>query len=128
MEMANKTGKTGLNRIWHALLYSISGLQVAFKNEAAFRQELFALTIFSIVAVLLPVSTIVKMGLILSIVFVIIIELLNSSIERVVDLASPQQSTLAKEAKDMGSSAVFLAIVCSTAFCVYILVKTFIAK
>ncbi|NIX15716.1 MAG: diacylglycerol kinase [Candidatus Dadabacteria bacterium] len=128
MEKGNKPGKKGIIRIWHALLYSISGLHIAFKNEAAIRQELLALAILSTTAVLLPVSTLVKIGLILSIVSVIIVELLNSAIERVVDLASPQQSTLAKEAKDMGSSAVLLAIVYSTVFWVYILVKIFIDK
>ena len=114
MDKHNKPGKTGILRIWHALLYSIDGIQCAFKNEAAFRQEVMLFVVLSTVALLLPISTIMKLLLILCNTSIMIIELINSAIERAVDIASPQQSTLAKEAKDMGSSAVFLTIACTT--------------
>ena len=128
MEKRNKPGKKGFMRIWHALFYSISGLQSAFKNEAAFRQELFALAIFTVISILLPVSTLVKIVLILSIVSVIIIELLNSAIETIVDRVSPEYSTTAKQAKDMGSSAVLLTIACAVILWIYVLLKVFILQ
>ncbi len=128
IEKSNKPGKKGLLRIWHAFLYSLSGLRIAFKNEIAFRQELFAFVILAVIAIILPVSSIMKILLIASIVSVIIVELLNSAIETIVDKVSPEYSTSAKQAKDMGSSAVFLTIACATAIWIYVLIKVFILK
>jgi len=128
IEKSNKPGKKGLLRIWHAFLYSLSGLSIAFKNEAAFRQELIAFVILTIIAIILPVSSIMKILLIVSIVSVMIVELLNSAIETIVDKVSPEYSTAAKHAKDMGSAAVFLAIACATAIWIYVLIKVFILK
>ena len=128
IEKSNKPGKKGLLRIWHAFLFSLSGLRIAFKNEIAFRQELFAFVILTVVAIILPVSSTMKILLIVSIISVMIVELLNSAIETIVDKVSPEYSTSAKRAKDMGSSAVFLAIVCATVIWIYVLIKVFILK
>jgi diacylglycerol kinase (ATP) len=128
MEKLNKSGRKGLVRIYHALLYSLSGLRIAFKNEIAFRQELFAFIILTVIAIILPVSPMLKILLILSIASVMIVELLNSAIETIVDKVSPEYSTAAKHAKDMGSSAVFLTIACATVIWIYVLIKIFILK
>ena len=128
IEKSNKPGKKGLLRIWHAFLYSLSGLRIAFKNEIAFRQELFAFVILTVIAIILPVSSTMKILLIVSIISVMIVELLNSAIETIVDKISPEYSGSAKRAKDMGSSAVFLAIVCATIIWIYVLIKVFILK
>ncbi len=128
MEKSNKPGKKGLLRIWHAFVYSLSGLRIAFKNEIAFRQELFAFVILTVIAIILPVSSTMKILLIVSIISVMIVELLNSAIETIVDKISPEYSDSAKQAKDMSSSAVFLAIVCATIIWIYVLIKVFILK
>ena len=128
MEKSNKPGKKGLLRIWHAFLYSLSGLRIAFKNEIAFRQELFAFVILTVIAIILPVSSTMKILLIVSIVSVMIVELLNSAIETIVDKFSPEYSDSAKQAKDMGSSAVFLTIFCASGIWIYVLIKVVILK
>ena len=128
IEKSSKPGKKGLLRIWHAFLYSLSGLRIAFKNEIAFRQELFAFVILTVIAIILPVSSTMKILLIVSIVSVMIVELLNSAIETIVNKISPEYSDSAKQAKDMSSSAVFLAIVCATIIWIYVLIKVFILK
>jgi len=109
-------------------LYSLSGLRTALKNEIAFRQELFAFVILTVIAIILPVSSTMKILLIVSIISVMIVELLNSAIETIVDKISPEYSDSAKRAKDMGSSAVFLTIVCATVIWIYVLIKVFILK
>jgi diacylglycerol kinase (ATP) len=110
MENPHK-GKTGLRRLWNALFYSFDGFAAAFRHEDAFRQEII------MAAVLLPVALFVDVGyaskavLIGSVVLVLIVELLNSAIEAVVDRVSLENHYLAKRAKDIGSAAVFLALV-----------------
>ncbi|NIP30744.1 MAG: diacylglycerol kinase [Candidatus Dadabacteria bacterium] len=126
MEKRNKPDQKGLIRIWYAFLYSIDGIKSAYKNEAAFRQELLLFAILTAVAIALPITTIMKLFLILCHTSIIIVELINSALESVVDLVSSEQSTLAKEAKDMGSSAVLLTILCTTVVWVYVLLKVFI--
>jgi len=104
------TPKTGLLRIWAAVFYSVSGLRFAILNESAFRQEFVLVVIVSIVLLFLPLTLIWKGLLLLAMVFVLVVELLNSAIESVVDIASPDYHVLAKRAKDMGSAAVFVSI------------------
>ena len=102
--------KSGVKRIFRALFYSIDGLRSAWKNEHAFRQEL-ALVIFGVVAAfLLPVSARDRLALIGVLVLVLIVELLNSAIEAVVDRVSLESHPLSKNAKDFGSAAVLLAM------------------
>jgi diacylglycerol kinase (ATP) len=104
-------GKTGLVRIWNALFYSLDGLKAAFRHEDAFRQE------FLLGAILLPLGlwlgeTGVEKALLCAVVIVVlVVELLNSGIEAIVDKASPETHELAKRAKDMGSAAVLLSLV-----------------
>jgi len=107
-ETSNK--KTGIARILAAFHYSVCGLLAAFKEEAAFRQELFLYIVFLPLLFLLPVSHFFKALLLFAHTGVLIVELLNSAIEAIVDLASPDYHPLAKQAKDMGSAAVLLSI------------------
>jgi len=100
-----------LGRIFNASIYSAHGVYAAFKEEAAFRQVL-GLSLFLIVILLiLPFSTIERVILIIPLGISIITELLNSAIENVVDLASPDIHPLAKKAKDMGSAAQMAALI-----------------
>src|SRR5271169_805763 len=110
MESLHK-GKTGLQRIWNAFGYSLDGLRSAYKHEAAFRQETLLAVLLVPLALWLPGSHIGKVLMICSVLLVIIVELLNSAIEAIVDRISLDQHELAKRAKDIGSAAVLVSLV-----------------
>ena len=103
--------KTGIVRIWAAFFYSLNGLRFAISNEAAFRQEACIVVIVSIALLFVPLSPVWKGLLFLATTVVLVVELLNSAIESVVDIASPEYHVLAKRAKDLGSAAVLVSIV-----------------
>ena len=102
---------SGCKRIILATGYSIKGLKSAFKHEAAFRQELLLAAIFIPLACYLDVSQIERILLIAPIFLVMIIEIINSAIEAVVDRIGNEHHELAGRAKDMGSAAVFIALI-----------------
>lgn len=102
--------KSGIKRIIGAIGYSIEGFKTAWKMEHAFRQELALMVIATVVALLLPVSALHKLLLIAVFVLVLVVELLNSAIEAVVDRVSLERNPLSKNAKDLGSAAVFLSL------------------
>ncbi len=103
-------GKQGLTRLINAIGYSRDGLRAAWQNEAAFREE----TLLALIAIPLGLwlgETGMERALLLgSILFILIVEILNSAVEAVVDKASPEKNELAKRAKDMGSAAVLLSL------------------
>ena len=103
-------GATGLRRIWRACFYSGHGLAAAFRYESAFRQEVLLALVLLPVAVWLDVTPTAKALLIMSVMLVLIVELLNSAVEAVVDRISVELHPLAKRAKDIGSAAVFLSL------------------
>ena len=105
-----KTGATGLRRIINAFGYSMKGLRAAFKYESAFRQETALLIILLPLAILLGQSIVDYSILIGSLLLVMMVELLNSALEAVVDRVSDEHHKLAGRAKDMGSAAVFIAL------------------
>ncbi|MDD5296132.1 MAG: diacylglycerol kinase [Rhodocyclaceae bacterium] len=109
MESPHK-GKTGLRRLWNALNYSADGLKAAYASEAAFRQELVLAAVLMPLAFLMDVAPVERAVLIASIFFVMIVELLNSALEAVVDRVSLENHHLSKRAKDIGSAAVLLAL------------------
>lgn len=102
--------KSGVKRIFSAFFYSIQGFKAAWKNEHAFRQELILVVIASLIAFALPVSAVEKLMMIGVFVLVLIVELINSAIEAVVDRVSLERNPLSKNAKDFGSAAVFLTM------------------
>ncbi len=106
----NKPGKHGLSRIFWATYYSYKGIKAAWKNEAAFRQESLAMLIMMPFAFWLGNTGVEKALLIATCLFVIIVELLNSAIEAVVDRISSEKHTLSGQAKDMGSAAVLFSL------------------
>ena len=103
-------GRTGIDRVVHATAYSWQGLRAAFASESAFRQETAA------AALLLPAAFWIGRGwvevalLAGSVLLVLIVELLNSAVEAVVDRVSYDHHELSKRAKDFGSAAVALAL------------------
>lgn len=105
-----KPSVTGIRRIVNATGYSIKGLKAAWKYEAAFRQEIMLTVILSIVAFILPVTDVERILMISSLFFLIIIELVNSAIEAVVDRISDDLHELSGRAKDIGSAAVFVSL------------------
>ena len=105
-----KTGVTGLKRIINAFGYSMKGLRAAFKHESAFRQELALLVILLPLAILLGQNIVDYSILIGSLLLVLIVELLNSAVEAVVDRIGDEHNELAGRAKDMGSAAVFISL------------------
>lgn len=105
------TPKTGLARIWAAFLYTIKGLGHALAHEAAFRQEIILVAVLCMVLFFLPLSLLWKGLLFFVTAQVLIVELLNSALEAVVDMTSPGFHELAGRAKDMGSAAVFICLV-----------------
>ena len=113
MESQDNThkSKAGVARIWNAFLYSVEGLCAAFKHETAFRQEILLAVILIPATLLLPASGAAKALLLASLLLVLIVELINSSIEAVVDRISLEHHPLAKRAKDFGSAAVFLSLI-----------------
>ncbi len=119
-------GKTGLRRLINATRYSAQGFKAAWKTEDAFRQESVLAVILIPVAVLLPVSLVYKLLLIGSIILVLIVEVLNSAIEAVVDRFGGEIHPLSGKAKDLGSAAVLLALTFALITWVSILADTFL--
>jgi diacylglycerol kinase (ATP) len=103
-------GNKGITRAFRAAINSWNGLIYAFKEESAFRQELGLTLILVPLAIYLPVTPIEKILLIASVILVLIIELLNSSVEAAIDRISFEVHDLSKRAKDFGSAAVMLAL------------------
>ena len=109
--MEKSSPKTGFSRIWAAFFYSIDGLCYAIKNEAAFRQEVVLYIALLIALFFLPIPILFKLVLLLANTTVLIVELINSAIEAIVNLASPDFHILAKHAKDLGSAAVLVSLI-----------------
>jgi diacylglycerol kinase (ATP) len=99
-------GKTGMRRVWNALGYSLDGLKAAYRCEDAFRQEVWLALILVPLALVLPVPWTQRAAMVAVVLFVLVVELLNSAIEAVVDRVSLESHHLAKRAKDIGSAAV----------------------
>jgi diacylglycerol kinase (ATP) len=109
LESTHKS-KGGLQRIWRATFYSFDGFRSALKHEHAFRQELLLCALLLPLALWLPLLPGERVILIASLLIVLIVELLNSAIEAVVDRVSLENHELSKRAKDFGSAAVFLGL------------------
>ena len=103
-------GNKGITRAFRAAINSWNGLIYALKEESAFRQELGLSLVLIPLAIYLPVTPIEKILLIASVILVLIIELLNSSVEAAIDRISFEVHDLSKRAKDFGSAAVMLAL------------------
>ncbi|MFV2089499.1 MAG: diacylglycerol kinase [Pseudomonadales bacterium] len=106
-----KPRDTGFRRVWKASVYSIQGIKAAWKHESAFRQECI-LGILLLPVAFVIADTWVEASVLMAVCFlVLIIELLNSAIEAVVDRVGPEHHDLAGQAKDMGSAAVMLSLI-----------------
>lgn len=108
-----KPGKTGIARVFDATGYSIKGLQATWINEAAFRQEVVLAILLTVTTFFLSVTNLERVALIGCLVLVLLTELLNSAIEVVVDRIGSEWHELSGRAKDIGSAAVFVALLFS---------------
>ena len=106
-----KTGATGITRIINAAGYSWLGIKAAYKHEAAFRQELLLCLLLLPVALYFGASYADKAILIASLVFILLVEILNSALEAVVDRQGDEIHELSGRAKDMGLAAVLFAFI-----------------
>lgn len=104
-------GKKGLTRLWNALGYSRDGIAAAWHHEAAFREEVLLATVAIPLAFYLGKTGVDRALLVGCIILILIVEILNSAVEAVVDKASPEMHDLAKRAKDMGSAAVLFSLI-----------------
>jgi diacylglycerol kinase (ATP) len=116
-------GKTGIKRLANAFKYSVAGTLAAFKHEDAFRQEVILSIVLIPLAIYLGETTTEQALMITSVILIIIVELLNSSVEATVDRISVKRHKLAKRAKDIGSAAVFFSLVNASVIWFLILVK-----
>ena len=98
-------------RIIGAARHSLAGLRDAVRGEAAFRQELLLGAILAPIAVWLGDDGLERAVMIAVLLLVLIVELLNSAIETVVDRFGPEHHDLSRRAKDIGSAAVFISLV-----------------
>lgn len=104
-------GKTGLQRVLNACRYSLHGFAAAYRHEEAFRQEVLLAAALIPIALLVDVTRVERALLVGTVLFVLIVELLNSAVESAVDRISLDRHQLAKRAKDIGSAAVFASLV-----------------
>ncbi|WP_340621386.1 diacylglycerol kinase [Xenorhabdus siamensis] len=122
--MANQS--TGLSRIIKAVRYSAKGIKAAWQNEAAFRQEVILAVLAIIVVFSFDFGLLERLFLISSVILVVIVEVLNSAIEAVVDRIGSEYHELSGRAKDMGSAAVFLAVILALSIWITIIGSHFI--
>lgn len=118
--------KSGFKRIFSAVFYSIDGFRTAWKHEHAFRQELMIAVPGIVGAFFLPVKPLEKLALVGVLLLVMIIELINSAIEAVVDRVSLDRNPLSKNAKDLGSAAVMLSFFLALATWSVIVIPLFV--
>ena len=105
-----KQNSGGIARVVVAAGHSLRGLRAAWRHEAAFRQEVCLAVVLAPLALWLGQTTAQRFLLIGSMLLVLIVELLNSAVEAVVDRVSEERHELSGRAKDMGSAAVFLSL------------------
>ena len=119
-------GAQGLRRLINAFGYSRDGFAAAWKHEAAFREELLLAAITIPLGIWLGQTGIERALLVGTILIVLIVELLNSAIEAVVDRVSPERHELSKRAKDIGSAAVLVTLMLAAAVWAMILIPHYL--
>lgn len=118
-----KSPYNGIKRIIKAFSYSLDGLKAAFKSEAALRQDILFCLIMLPVCMYLADFGLEKALLTFSLFFILIVELVNTAIETIVDRISEKYHPLSKKAKDIGSLIVLISFL--NFFCVLFLVLFF---
>jgi diacylglycerol kinase (ATP) len=117
------TGADGVKRLWRATINSRHGLVAAAQSEQAFREELVALAIGIPLAFFLTADTGKRIALIGTLVFILIVELLNTAIEKLGDRITRDNDPAIKRIKDMGSAAIFLSLLLAGAVWLWVVVE-----
>ena len=121
-------GKTGVARIVQAFFNSCAGLREAWKHESAFRQEVMLALVMIPAALWVPVTPIERALLVATVLLVIVVELLNSSVEAAIDRIGLERHSLSRRAKDIGSAAVLVALLMCAFVWATILLPVYFAK
>lgn len=108
--MTNPHNTKGFKRLLNSFIFSMNGIKACLRTEEAFRQEAYLSIICVPLGFYLGDTAVEKILLVGSILLLFIVELLNTAVERAIDRISLERHELSKEAKDMGSAAVFVAI------------------
>jgi diacylglycerol kinase (ATP) len=119
-------GVGGVKRLWRATINSWNGIVAATQSEQAFREELVVLAIGVPLAFFLTADAGKRFALIGSLVFLLIVELLNTAIEKLSDRISLDHDLALKRVKDMGSAAIFLSLLLVGAVWVWIVIERFL--
>lgn len=106
--------KQGISRILSAFNNTYKGLRWMIKNEAAFQQELWLMVVLVPLSLALPISPLQHLALIVSLLFVLFAEVVNTAIEAVVDRIGYEHHQLSGLAKDLGSAAVLISFAIAT--------------
>ena len=122
-----KPGNTGILRVIRAARFSAQGLAHAWRHEAAFRQELTGGLLLTPVAFWLGTTTYERLLLVGCLLFVVIVELLNSAVEAAIDRVGDEHHELSGRAKDLGSAAVFVSLLLTALVWAAVAGKRFLA-
>ena len=114
-----------MKRLWRATINSWHGLVAATQSERAFREELVALAIGIPLAFYLTGDAGRRIALIGTLVFILIVELLNTAIEKLCDRITRDDDPAIKRVKDMGSAAIFLSLLLAGAVWLWVLAERF---
>jgi diacylglycerol kinase (ATP) len=118
-------GANGVKRLWRATINSWHGLVAAAQSEQAFREELVALAIGIPLALFLTADTGKRIALIGTLLVILIVELLNTAIEKLGDRITRDNDPAIKRIKDMGSAAIFLSLLLAGAVWLWVLAERF---
>ena len=122
----DKSGNTGFTHLVNATIFSFQGLKTAFQSESAFRQELAMLCVVLPSGFWLADSLALSLALFFACMLVLIVELLNSSIEAAIDRIGLEEHDLSRKAKDLGSAAVMISLILAGSVWFYILFTVYI--
>ena len=122
----DKSGNTGFTHLVNATIFSFQGLKTAFQSESAFRQEIATFCIVLPSGFWLADSLILSLALFFACMLVLIVELLNSSIEAAIDRIGLEEHDLSRKAKDLGSAAVMISLILAGSVWFYILYTVYI--
>ena len=114
-----------MKRLWRATINSWHGFVAAAQSERAFREELVALAIGIPLAFFVTADLGKRLALIGALVFILLIELLNTAIEKLSDRITLNHDRALKRIKDMGSAAIFLSLLLAGAVWLWVLVERF---
>ena len=120
-----KSPHQGIKRLFFAGYYSWLGIKAGWRSEAAIRQEIIAIAILIPISFWFDISHIERILMILSLLLILIVELINTAVESVVDRIGSEFHQLSGKAKDLGSAAVLLALLTATAVWLLIVPASF---